>query len=236
MTAELLDRKFWLAPSAWPKGNREWTFLGDALLVVGKALFGDAWSGKEINVFPFDVHSARRLEGAMEWIATRCRDDEVPVAMQLEGSLKVRQIAQPIWNIPCAAKRFRRCRFYPGAPLVDFDNDREWAFIFVGAKDLSHQVAGLPHAKLIVSSTELGRYSPLLQYAVALAQRWDLTSAEHQEKRISMEANIEEAWAKDRPGEILSGVTLKAISQLIRFPDREAIQQGQSRRPPAKNG
>lgn len=231
----LLDRAFWAAPAEWPKGNSEWTFLADALLVVGRGLFGDEWSGREPRAFRSDEQSAYRLKAAMEWIAARARDNELSVAAQLEDRLEVRLITLPIWNIPDVSKRFRRCRFYPSAPMPGYDMDRQWAHIYLGKAGLDAEIEGMPHSKLAVSQLELGGYSPYLQYAVMLARRWDLVSSTRM-GREEMLANIHEAWRRDRPDEDLSDLTAKAIRQLLRFPNSDAIKRGSSRKNSEKNG
>lgn len=226
MTKLLLDRDFWLERSEWPIGYGGWTFLGDALDDVGKALSGDDWSGSEVNTYRSDATAFARLEKAMEWIASRCCQDDIRVAIQHSGELEISEYSQPIWNIQPAARRFRWCRFYPSAPLMDqnnTDSSCDSAFIFLSQEDLSKEIALLRHAELIVTDIDLSRYAPFLRFAVTLAQRWNLTSETGQMKGVAMKAAIKEAWEKDHFGEALYPTALNAIYQIIRFPDWVAM-------------
>ena len=93
----------------------------------------------------------------------------------------------------------------------------------------------MPHSKLAVSQLELGGYSPYLQYAVMLARRWEMVPSNHM-GREEMLAAIKDAWRRDRPNEELSDLTAKAIRQLLRFPNLDAIKRGSRRKNSEKFG
>ncbi|SFJ61429.1 hypothetical protein [Aerobium aerolatum] len=41
------DIKFWSDPSRWPRDTNDYVFICQAVLIVGKAIFGDEWTGDE---------------------------------------------------------------------------------------------------------------------------------------------------------------------------------------------
>lgn len=198
MTEPLLDRDFWLERSEWPIGYGGWTFLGDALDDVGKALSGDDWSGSEVNTYRSDATAFARLEKAMEWIASRCCQDDIRVAIQHSGELEISDYSPPIWNIRPAARRFYRCGFHPGSPLSRFDAESRFAYIFLNQEDLSKRIAGLPHAGAVVTAVDLSTYSDHLQFAVGLAKRWNFNRDYKPRKRDSLTIDIRDAWTATR--------------------------------------
>jgi hypothetical protein len=40
---------FWRLPNRWPKGEQETIFIGDAIQLIGKLKFGEAWTGDELS-------------------------------------------------------------------------------------------------------------------------------------------------------------------------------------------
>lgn len=135
----VLNVQFWMNRQDWPKPPSKKIFLGDALHVVGRHIFGDGWTGAEPWVRKLAPRGAGtqfdRLRGATEAIVSI--SDRVQTYGCSSIGSKWKDLPDHVWNMGLRdplQRRFFDCRMHweepnqldvlvPKSLLLFFDRD-----------------------------------------------------------------------------------------------------------------
>lgn len=180
---------------------------------------------------PFWEENCRALERlgrAVEWLAQQCRDGElISFAREMRGG-EVYPMMPSEWNVDAPLKEFvvtgggRRSYYH----MRSLRGPAE-CFVFFDRGNLQEVLAREPNAPLIVSEADLSRLSPYLRLAVHVAIKRGYFEPTKCDTKDVREAEVRDAWPAFIPNIAPVPSTVVQIAKLIKFPEAEAIEQGQ---------
>lgn len=236
--------------ASWPRDPLGFVFFGRAVDQIGSALFGDQWhiadmapgtppSSLAALLKPAEYqgtakdwlaeHEWRRSEATkhrarvIDTIAVQAHAEKLDVYLRRDGHMIPTK--KEWWNTDKLAARFQACKINPKEPFSYAFAGDGFCEMFVGERSLEALVQTLPHSEMIVTSFDLGSLSPYLRFAIGFALRHEITGENNQGTRDWLESQIREDWAAGH-GTKLTGKTVDALCQVIRFPNPEATQHG----------
>lgn len=171
-----------------------------------------------------------RLNRAVEWIATKCRDGELVSYCRFVSGGRLVAIEPHEWNVEYPVARFLANGMY-NRWFLNLQPPKQWdVYVFFDRSTLEQAIAGLAHAPIDVPTADLSRLSPYLQLAVKLAMSKGYFSDAEDETQPIREAEVKAAWSQALPDVPWSETAGQAIAKVMGFPNVVAIQQGQRAR------
>lgn len=178
-----------------------------------------------------------RLNRTVEWIAQKCRDGDLTSFWRMRiGGGAVRPMMAHEWNVDAPISTFvtdgGHKRYCP-----ELQNPGPWeTYVFFERRQLLDILERDPEAPLIVAREDLARLSPYLRLAVHIAMKRKYFEGEKIDKAAARSAEIEAAWKDFLPDVPMTPAAVTSLTKLIGFPDRKAIERGQSGGEAAKRG
>lgn len=269
-----MTQKFsWSDKSAWPVTDSKNVFLADAVQMVGRAKYGEKWTGLEpdlgirppvipplppakraeapprslasphlaaaparapvlrddpdAHVWAWRIYAARcseekraehslRLNGVVEWIAERGRGGDILTVGRFVNWTEHFPLPVTVWNAePLWLKRFSECQFpYRSSPT----HHPVPTYLFLERGGLERCIGTLEHSASAVSQVELATFSPLLQFAVALARKWKADVNWAPLKIDALKFEVQREW-KAAHGTELNKTPAEYIARIIKFPE-----------------
>ena len=167
-----------------------------------------------------------RLIDTVEWIAQRCRDDDLKAYARFRSGGGLWPMDAWEWNQDNPLEKFvsdggHKRYFTTLKSPASFD-----VFIFFERGSVEQLAAGLSHCPLAISETDLNRLSPFLRLAVNLALARGYTSEADDETQPIREAEVKAAWQDALPNIPWSETAAHSIARVMGFPNAKAIEQG----------
>ena len=181
---------------------------------------------EEQKLWEANNEELKRLIGAVDWLAQRSRDDELPsFARQTTGG--------PLFKLDCSEWNIEYPIHYfvsNGGPIrmfVELCLFRPVAsFIFFNRLDVDRVIATLEHAPVIISMADLTELSPYIRLAVSLAKSYGLSSPDKTKSQKQRNQLVRTAWADAMPGITISNAQVNALVLVMGWPNQKAIERG----------
>ena len=221
---------FWARPHLWPRDPFGYVFLARAVQAIGKACFGDKWTGEEVTTAfvklppgPATQEAQRqqeaqpaiiqRLKTAQREIVAGCESGELVSAIRFKAGGKMKLVRREWWNTEYWLNRFMMCQLNPSNPFgPGFEGD-DYCWIFLRKESLEKYLQRQPFAA-VATNIDV-HLSPYMKTMLAVAKRLNITR-ENQPKLEVVVAELRDCW----PGlEAPSDRLLRAAGTLLREPE-----------------
>lgn len=166
------------------------------------------------------VAQAKRVRNA---IADAAASGGLLVYLRSNGHMVVTK--KEWWNTDRLGPRFAWCQINPHDPFGIGVGGDKFCHLFVEAHSLENFIRMQTHGDFVITNSDLSSLSPYLRFAIAFALKHDIVAGKNGGTRDWLAAQIEQDWnaANDAP---LTGKTIDALCQAMRFPNAEASEQG----------
>jgi hypothetical protein len=207
----MLDCFFWDEPTKWPHDSSSHVFLARALNRIGKANFGEEWTGTEhlMTALGASDHDGlaelrrARLEGMSGGYQRRRKVEAKIVAACQSGALEsayrhhlggeFTPIPSIWWNTENASQRFEMCQIHPEHPYAQgfAGFGLGFCWIFISSESLERFLVQLPN-----SEERAGfdfHLSPYMAVMHAVARKMGITP-DNQPTKEEIMAELRNAW------------------------------------------
>jgi len=221
---------FWARPHLWPRDPFEYVFLARAVQAIGRARFGDEWTGEEATTelvkLPLALATQeaqrqqegqraiiQRLRTVHQEIVAGCESGELVSAIRLKAGGAMKFVRREWWNTEYWLNRFVMCQLNPSKPFdLGFAGD-DYHWIFLTKESLEKYLQRQPFAA-VATNIDV-HLSPYMKTMLAVAKRLNITR-ENQPKLEVVVAELRDCW----PGlEAPSDRLLRAAGTLLREPE-----------------
>jgi hypothetical protein len=216
-----MDLKFWARPHEWPRDPSGYVFLARAVEKIGRARFGDKWTGEELTAQGVvraqnaQLEPLRRCEVVKQEIVSRCESGQITSALRPVAGGSLMTIPRQWWNTENWRHRFIMCQLNPREPFgYGFAGDH-YCWIFLTCESLDKFLLGQPFAP--IAEKEKVHLSPYMKVMISVAKQLDI-SPDHQPKKSEIEHAINSTWTG--PGK-LSKNLVEAAATLLREPESQ---------------
>ena len=213
------DTRFWSDPDKWPRDQPGYVFLARAFDEVGRAMFGQHWTGKECSTYPMpniDPGLVARLMVVQEEIAKRCQSGELVLAIRPVLGGEMREAPASWWKTERVhyRNRFYGCQINPKDPFGGGLGSAIYCWLYVTRESLNKFLANKP---FVPKPTFPSHLSPYLRVMIDVTRRLDITPGHQSLKREVTDA-IASAWAETGRDK-LSPSLLEAMGTCVREPE-----------------
>ena len=232
---------FWARPHLWPLDPSGYVFLARGVQAIGKARFGDEWTGEEVTTAfvklppgPATQEAQRqqeaqraiiqRLRTVQQEIVARCESGELVSAIRLKAGGVMKSVRREWWNTEYWHNRFMMCQLNPSNHFGrGFEGD-DYCWIFLTKESLEKYLQRQPFAP-VATNIDV-HLSPYMKTMLAVAKRLNITP-ENQPKLEVVVAELRDCWPGSEPP---SDRLLHAAGTLLREPESKLGRAKKKRR------
>jgi hypothetical protein len=226
-------------PNTWPRDSAQCVFFGRAVIELGRARFGTAWTGTEPTMqLPVLIENEVQKKYAYRLVNDEAKQAAISRYFQLSQDVvslcesgiletvlrprlggEVAEIPCSHWNTEDYLDRFVQFTMHPEDPFWSNGPEGEVQWIFVTKKSLKVAVATLraDNGNSPVNTDQI-EYSPYLSHMIAVSQHMK-PSPQDTRKIDEFKDTIRAMWKGD--GE-LTPTKIDSMATFIRYPEAEA--------------
>jgi len=238
-----MTNQFWHTPREWPHDPPGYVFLARAFSEIGRAIFGEKWSGEEnppkgkladpqiekkLQELADDdefipLEEVEQDEEADEhhrmWVTVKddflkqCLAGRLVCAVRPKEGGEMTDLPTNMWNAENLEQRFRHCQMSLKRPFASLPIS-DPHWIFLKRESLDKYLVGQPYGP--ISTPTPKHISPYLRFMLLVTERMGITP-DNQPNKDKVIAEIKKTWT----GSLLSKKLTDVMATLIREPESQ---------------